>query len=116
MATTLESGVDQETITQGIIEILGKKETPTVDGVLQQIEQQVAQQEQQMQAQQQQAVAEQEKLQNTPQDGEAELGQLIQQVEAAVAQGMPLDQVIAQLEQAGIPNELIQGIMQELQM
>lgn len=116
VATTLESGVDQETITQGIIEILGKKETPTVDGVLQQIEQQVAQQEQQMQAQQQQAVAEQEKLQNTPQDGEAELGQLIQQVEAAVAQGMPLDQVIAQLEQAGIPNELIQGIMQELQM
>jgi len=53
---------------------------------------------------------------NTPQEGEAELGQLLQQVEAAIAQGTPMDQVVLQLEQAGIPNEVIQGIMQEINL
>ena len=112
VASAMQGGVDVQVITQGILELLAKKETPTVDSVLQQMEQQIAQQEQQAaQAQQQQ-----ERVANTPQEGEQELGQLIQQVEASLAQGTPMDQIVLQLEQAGIPNEVIQGIMQEINL
>jgi hypothetical protein len=112
VANALQAQVDVQAITQGILELLAKKETPTVDAVLQQMEQQIAQQEQQAMQQQQQ----QEQMANTPQEGEAELGQLIQQVEAALAQGTPMDQIVLQLEQAGVPNQLIQGIMQEVNL
>jgi hypothetical protein len=112
VANAMQAGVEVPVITQGIKELLAKKETPTVDAVLQQMEQQIAQQEQQAaQAQQQQ-----ERIANTPQEGEQELGQLIQQVEASLAQGTPMDQIVLQLEQAGIPNEVIQGIMQEINL
>jgi hypothetical protein len=112
VANALQAQVDVQTITQGILELLAKKETPTVDAVLQQMEQQIAQQEQQAMMQQRQ----QEQMANTPQEGEEQLGQLIQQVEAALAQGTPMDQIMAQLQQAGVPNQVIQGIMQELQI
>ena len=116
VANALQAGVDVQVVTQGILELLAKKETPTVDAVLQQMEQQIAQQEQQQQQVAQQEQRQQQQMENTPQDGEAELGQLIQQVEAAIAQGTPMDQIVLQLEQAGIPNELIQGIMQEINL
>lgn len=115
VANTLQYGIDLQVVTQGIVELLAKKETPTVDQVLQQIEQQIAQQEAQAQQQQMAAQKEQEKLENTPQEGEAELGELIQQVEAALAQGTPMAQVIDALEQSGIPREIIQGVIQEIQ-
>lgn len=74
------------------------------------MEQQIAQQEQQAAVQQRQ----QEQIANTPQEGENELGQLLQQVEASLAQGTPMDQIVLQLEQAGIPNQVIQAVMQEI--
>ncbi len=110
VANAMQAGVEVPVITQGIKELLAKKETPTVDAVLQQMEQQIAQQEQQAAVQQRQ----QEQIANTPQEGENELGQLIQQVEASLAQGTPMDQIVLQLEQAGIPNQVIQAVMQEI--
>lgn len=116
VTAALQGQVDVQAITQGILELLAKKDTPTVDAVLQQMEQQMQQQEQQAQQQAMMQQRQQEQMENTPQEGEAELGQLIQQVEAALAQGLPMNQIMQQLEQAGIPPQIIQMVIQELQM
>ena len=63
-AVTEKNGIDLNLITQGIIEIMQGKETPTVDQVMATIEQQVQQQEQMQQQMQQQAMQQQYQLQN----------------------------------------------------
>lgn len=89
--------VDSEIVSQGILEILAKKETPTVDQVLQQIEQQIAQQEQAQQQDQQQS---------------EQVNQIMQYIQQAQQQGIPMEQAVAQLEQQGVPRELLQQLLQ----
>jgi hypothetical protein len=63
VSSTTGLGIPQDMISQGITEIMNTpKETPTVDAVLEQVQQIKEQQAQQAQAQEQQAQQEQEKL------------------------------------------------------
>lgn len=86
-----QNQIPMETINQGVTEILSKRETPTVDGILQQIEQQVVQQEQAQQQSQ---------------------GELVEAVRELQQQGVPMEQIMAQLQQQGVPAEIIQQLMQ----
>lgn len=114
---TSKAGIHADMISQGIQEIIIGKETPTVDQIMQQLEQKSQQEAQAKVAAEASNTNAEVARSNAAAQGEGQIApeQVLQMAEQMTQQGMPPEQILEELQKQGVPLELLQQLLQKSQ-